>query len=243
MATSCRQHTCRHKEGTREQVQGLRAQGTDCEILVSLSSLVVEKTSETWWQFDGYKVIFEATFLYEVVCRWQNLCHVSNPEFNDVYFILKLHGDTSTGVYQNMEKTSESSFLETAFSRAKCRLSGNNFFFLSNKISNKNCTPLVYFDERNALQSISTVIFEFFVLFDTLSWFASVDWRVFQYSKIGHARRLGYFTREITLKNEFPSQLLPDRKVLWMTLEQLFEIFIKLPIFDNSRAICILLRG
>jgi len=147
------------------------------------------------------------------------------------------------GVYQNMEKTSESSFLETAFSRAKCRLSGNKLFFLRNKFTNKNCTSLVYFDERNALQSISTVIFKKLFLFDTLSWFASVDWRVFQYSKIGHARRLGYFTREITLKNEYLSQFLPDRKVLWITLEQLFEIFIKLPMFDSSRAICVWLRG
>ena len=139
-----------------------------------------------------------------------------------------------------MEKTSESSFLEMAFSRAKCRLSGNKFFFLRNKFSDKNCTSLVYFEERNALQSISTCFFKNLFLFDT---FASVDWRVFQYSKIGHARRLGYFTREITLKNECLSQFLPDRKVLWMTLEQLFEIFIKLSLFDSSRAICVLLRG
>ena len=66
-------------------------------------------------------------------------------------------------------------------------------------------------------------------LFHGLSWFASVDWRVFQYSKIGHARRLGYFTREIRLKNEYLSQFLPDRKVLWMTLKQPFEIFINFP--------------
>jgi len=54
---------------------------------------------------------------------------------------------------------------------------------------------------------------------------------------------LGYFTREITLKNEYLSQFLPDRKVLWMTLEQLFEILIKLPMFDSNRAIYVLLRG
>ena len=56
-----------------------------------------------------------------------------------------------------------------------------------------------------------------------------MDWRVFQYSKIGHARRLGYFTREITLKNEYLSQFLPDRKVLWMTLEQLFRSSLNFP--------------
>ena len=58
-----------------------------------------------------------------------------------------------------------------------------------------------------------------------------------------HAHRLGYFTREITLKNVCLSQFWPDRKVLWMTLEQLFEIFIKLSMFNSSRAICVLLRG
>jgi len=83
--------------------------------------------------------------------------------------------------------------------------------------------------------------FENLFLFDTLSCFASVDWRVFQCSKIGHARRLVYFTREITLKNEYLSQFWPDRKVLWMTSEQLFQIFIKLSIVDSSRAICVLL--
>jgi len=54
---------------------------------------------------------------------------------------------------------------------------------------------------------------------------------------------LGHFTREITLNNEYLSQFLPDSKVLCMTLKQLFESFIKLPIFDSSRAICVLLRG
>jgi len=37
--------------------------------------------------------------------------------------------------------------------------------------------------------------------------------------------------------------ILPDCKVFWMTLEQLFDLFIKLPIFDSSRAICVLVRG
>jgi hypothetical protein len=59
--------------------------------------------------------------------------------------------------------------------------------------------------------------------------------------KFGHARRLGHFTCEITLNDAYLSQFLPDRKVLLMTLEQLFEILIKLTIFDSSRAICILI--
>jgi len=39
---------------------------------------------------------------------------------------------------------------------------------------------------------------------------------------------LSHFTREITLNDEYLSQFLPDRKILWMTLEQFFEIFIKI---------------
>jgi len=61
--------------------------------------------------------------------------------------------------------------------------------------------------------------------------------------KIGHARRLGLFTRQITLNDEYLSQFLPDRKVLWMTLEQLCEIFVKLLMFYCSRATCVSLRG
>jgi hypothetical protein len=34
------------------------------------------------------------------------------------------------------------------------------------------------------------------------------------------------------------ANFLPDRKVLWMTFEQLFQSFVKLSIFDGSRAIC-----
>jgi len=41
---------------------------------------------------------------------------------------------------------------------------------------------------------------------------------------------------------EYLSQFLSDCKVLWMTSEQLVEIFIKPSIFDSSRAICVLLR-
>jgi len=38
-----------------------------------------------------------------------------------------------------------------------------------------------------------------------------------------------HYANEFTLNNENLSQFLPDRNVLWMTLEHLFEIFIKLP--------------
>jgi len=70
-----------------------------------------------------------------------------------------------------------------------------------------------------------------------LSCFSSVGRNV---RKFGHARRLGNFTREITPNDKYLSQFLPDRKVLWMTFEPLFEIFIKLPMFDCSRATCVL---
>jgi len=61
--------------------------------------------------------------------------------------------------------------------------------------------------------------------------------------KFGHAWRLGDFIREITLNDEYLSQFLPERKVLWMTSENLFDIFMKLPIFDSIRAICVLHWG
>jgi len=60
--------------------------------------------------------------------------------------------------------------------------------------------------------------------------------------KLGHARSLGHFTREIIRNDENLSQFLPDCKVLWMTLRQPFEIFIKLWRFDCSRARFIWLR-
>ena len=41
-----------------------------------------------------------------------------------------------------------------------------------------------------------------------------------------------HFTRESVLNDEYLSHFFPDRKVLWMTLEQLFEIFIKFNLFD-----------
>ena len=40
------------------------------------------------------------------------------------------------------------------------------------------------------------------------------------------------FTREITLNNKYLSQYFPERKVLLMTLEELFKIFIKVLMFD-----------
>jgi len=81
--------------------------------------------------------------------------------------------------------------------------------------------------------------FEVVIFFETVS----VGLKVLKCWRFGHARMLGHSTHEITLNDEYPSKFLPGRKFLWITLEQLFGIFIKLPIFDSSRAICVLLRG
>jgi len=85
--------------------------------------------------------------------------------------------------------------------------------------------------------------FEVVIFFETVSCFASDGLKVLKCWRFGHARRLGHSTHEFTLNDQCPSQFLQGRKFLWITLEQLFEIFIKLPIFDLSRAICVLLRG
>ena len=81
--------------------------------------------------------------------------------------------------------------------------------------------------------------FEVLIFFDTSSCFASACLKALKCSKIGHARRMGNFTREITLNDEYLSQFLSD----CMNLEQLVETFIKVHIYDSSRAICVLLRG
>jgi len=52
-----------------------------------------------------------------------------------------------------------------------------------------------------------------------------------------------HFTREIELNDEYLSQFCPDRKVLWMTLEQLFKIFMKFTVIDCIRAIFIYVHG
>jgi len=86
----------------------------------------VEKTSETG-SLTGKRAFLKQHCCVKQFSDGKILGHISNPEFGDVYFLLKFYGDTR-GVCQNMEKSSESSFLETAFSRAKCRLSGNKKF-------------------------------------------------------------------------------------------------------------------
>jgi hypothetical protein len=102
---------------------------------------------------------------------------------------------------------------------------------------------LEHFCEAHPLQVMPSLISKFWFFLTHCRVFASVGLRVLKCSKIGHARRMGNFTREITLNDKYLNQFLSDYKVLWMTLEQLVETFIKLPILDCSRAICVLLQG
>jgi hypothetical protein len=98
------------------------------------------------------------------------------------------------GVYQNLEKNSETSFLETVFSRAKCRLAGHKKKKLINKFWNRNCTSLVYFVERNVLQiHIDRNFSQKIHLFHGLSWFASVDWRVLTVLQNWSRSKVGLF--------------------------------------------------
>jgi len=52
-----------------------------------------------------------------------------------------------------------------------------------------------------------------------------------------------HLTCEIALSDEYLSQFFSDRKVLWMTLEQLFEIFMTFSMFDGMGAIFTYLHG
>ena len=128
-------------------------------------------------------------------------------------------------------------------SREKCRLSDNKKKFFRKNFSNENCTILIYFVERNPLRSISVTFVGRIFLWTHCRvlpmWVGD--------SKC--ARKLvtleGWVisTREVTLNNKYLSQFLLDRKVLWMTFEQLFEIIVNLPMFNCSRATCVLLQG
>jgi len=102
---------------------------------------------------------------------------------------------------------------------------------------------LEHFWEAHLVQNMPflTSKFWFFLIHcHVLSVWVAESWKC---SKFGHDRRLGNFTRENILSDEYLSRFLPDCKVLWMTLEQLFEIFIKIIMFDCSRARFVLLWG
>ena len=62
-------------------------------------------------------------------------------------------------------------------------------------------------------------------------------------SKVWSRSKVGSFYPWIHAEPWISQPFLPDRKVLWMTLGQLFEMLIKFFMFDSNRATCILLRG
>jgi len=64
---------------------------------------------------------------------------------------------------------------------------------------------LKHFCEAHPLEFMPILISKFLFFIDTLSCFASVGLRVWKCSKIGHARRIGNLTREITLNDEYYS--------------------------------------
>jgi len=139
-------------------------------------------------------------------------------------------------VYQNLEKNSKTSFSEMVISadfQATKKISWGIFFQI--QFAHHQCTlsSAIHSDPSQWFLSGAFFVWHIVVFFQ-----CGLD-----ILKFGHARRLGRFNREITLTDEYLSQFLPELKVLWMTLEQLFHIFIKLPIFDSRRAICVLLRG
>jgi len=85
--------------------------------------------------------------------------------------------------------------------------------------------------------------FQVFIFFGHIVMFCQCGVESLEVLENWSARRMGNFTREFTLNDDDLGQFWSACKVHWMTLEQLVEIFIKLSIFDSSRAICVLLWG
>jgi len=77
--------------------------------------------------------------------------------------------------------------------------------------------------------------------FDTLSCFARVGWRVLECSNWVTLDE-SFWPWNCT-ERKYLSQFSPDRKVLWMTLDQLSQFLMKIYIFDCNKATCLLLRG
>ena len=132
------------------------------------------------------------------------------------------------GGLPKFEKKQQNFILGNSVFTGKMPTLRNKTNFFRKNFSNENSTSFIYFVERNPLRSISVIFVEHIFFWTHCRvlpvWVGDSKCAL----KFGHARRLGHFTREITLNNAYLSQFLPDRKVLWMTLEQLFEIFIKL---------------
>ena len=167
--------------------------------------LVKVKISKTSQQFDGQKGIFAWTFWYDWIFGFQNPHHISNPEFGDVHFIIKFYGDLSTwrGSAKNRVKNSKTSFLETAISRVKWRYSGGFSSMFRNKIEIDEIISLLRgaSSKNHAFSNIEVFFFRHIVVFCQCG-FEKLG------SKIGHSRRMGNFTRERTLNDEYLSQFL-----------------------------------
>jgi len=137
--------------------------------------------------------------------------------------------------YQKLRKIGTTKLLEKAIWRVKWRYWGDFSACCAKKSNFFLQMWLDVFWEAHPLQVEPFLTWKF-LFFDTLSCSVSVGWMVLKCSKFDHAWRLGNFTREIALNDEYLSQFFLDRPVLWMTLKQLFKIFIKQPMFDCNRA-------
>ena len=130
--------------------------------------------------------------------------------------------------YQKSGKTGTSWFLEKAISRIKQRYWGNFSGMLRKQIEIFSIDVIGTL-LRGASFTSPAVLDSKVFFFDTLSCLASVGWRVSKCLKLGHAQRLGHYTRKIALNDEHLSQFSPDRKVLWMNLKNVLRSSLILP--------------
>ena len=168
----------------------------------------------TVWQVKG---LFCMNIL--VIFGWYNPSHISIPEFGDDHFPSYFVGDTSTGMgsTKNRDKTSKTPFLEMEISRAKWQCWGDSSKMFHKQINTFSIHETWTFCEAHPVQFM-TLFFPKFLLFWThFRVFAIVSLKNLIHSKIGHAGRTVYFTREITPNEKYLIQLLSDCKVLLMT--------------------------
>jgi len=117
--------------------------------------------------------------LYEIIFGWQNPGHIFNPEFGDVHVTLKFNGDSSTGRWstkiwkkiaklhsrkwwfhgQNADFQATKKFLQEIFFKYKLHI--------ISVLCRAQSIPIHFSDFCRAL-----------FLFDTLSCFSSVGWRL-----------------------------------------------------------------
>jgi len=185
--------------------------------------------------------------LFDIIFGWQNPCHISNPEIGDIHFILYFYGDTGyehwKGFHQKSGQNYRLCFVEQGVLTGKLAKLRGFFQLVPQKIETFSIDEIRTLLRGASSSSRAVSDFKVFMLFDTLSCFDILSMRDLKCSKIGHARRMGNFTSEITLNDEYLGPFLSDCKVLWICIQQLVGNFIKLPISDRSQAICVLLGG